>query len=1553
MILKKTNYALTILALVFFGFTINTFGINDTFSIKEIKDIEIQKYLLQKKSSTNKEIQERTNSELKLSKTLQEKRQINSGKEYINVIISLKNERLNDIIKKNEEKYKEKTKRYVNSLKEILKENNYSVENKNKVKEILDRIDYENDIKKKEIYLEQKKIVQKDQQEIQKIVENCGGVNKGSTALANQVFAKIPQYCLDNLIKNDLVVKVYEDKINKINLETSVCTIGAYSWYNNDYNGYSNGVWDLAIVDTGIDSTHPALPATYGKVFHDTAKTNSDYADDYTSSDDLHGHGTHVAGIISSKDALYKGVANGIDKIINAKVCYLATDGYGYCYFSDEIMGLEWAITEQGADVINRSIEMCIPEEEEDCIIAKILDLFVDYYGVTIVNSAGNNGPNPSTISAVAYNAISVASTDDKKTCSISDDTISFYSGRGPTLNGRIKPDIAAPGNNIISCNSEWEGNNPDFVQMSGTSMAAPHVAGAAILINSKKGYIPDPKEIKALLINSANSKGVFGNKNDFGWGIMDLSNAYNSKDYIDINLLTKDYQYKYYNGNLKKDQKATLVWNRHLKDRIYFSDLDLYLFNESDNSLLDYSISAVDNVEQVESPGDYNVVLIINAYYIDSNSDIEEFAIATEGSFKAVNIINPSIDLNVPNKVPKNSFTITAQIQNNSDLKLFDTNVTLNLPPDLKDLNVINGSNKQNIGMIMPKEIKIISWDLNVPYGTYNDINASFSAVSYGLNFNYSTQNYTITIYDGIPPTLNEITPIALITNDNTPEYTFSSTEMGTLTYEGDCNSDTTTVIEGINTITFNTLPDGNHYNCAIQVTDQAGNTSEKLNITSFIIDTTPPIIISQTPLNNSYITNLPNATFTINYSEENLELIKLYWNETWPFACENINECPPLILNECENGSNKTCDINLNLSNYSNDQKIKYYFEIVDKVENSTNGLDENGSPYNLTIDTIPPMTNSDANNTWQNFDARIRLTCQEVNGSGCNNLRYRIDMDPTNEILYGLWQDYNQSILINQDGNWAIEFNSTDKAGNTENAKTQYILIDKTPPTTMAQSENYNFKIWAKSDITVILYCDDQNKSGCNNTKYCTDTTNSCEPTIEYSSPINITTKGVSYIRFKSQDALQNIEQTKSKIIKIIDSNQIIADNNYIVIDTTINEIIVQEGSIIKDIKISSEIPFDKYIILNLSSLLDDNNIITLPNEINLTRESDYNYLVNIQNGTIIQADSDWNGLLIAPTIKINPKVNPIPDNGKNINEISKVIEIGYEGKKITLDKAARILIPNQAGKDVGYSIDNTFYKITEICLEDSQTTNNVLPKDKECKIDVNSDLVIWTKHFTEFLVYSQSTTNNNTQTDNSTTVNNESTSNSLSSPPISSYAGSSSSGGNRLVKVSENEEKIDLEINTEGNCIQKPIYIKVQKIEGKQNVSNAKIKVMQNGVKITELLTDTNGEATITLDSIGFYEFIAESLQMKSKVKYVEIVDCEIAQTDMKEERKTEVKDITEIKKEEDNSKETQNKTLTGFLSLVNDKIKIIIIGLIMLLSTIFIAYFIHKIRRRIK
>jgi thermitase len=214
-----------------------------------------------------------------------------------------------------------------------------------------------------------------------------------------------------------------------------------------------SGSINIAILDTGVDQDHPDLAA---KLISNKNFTTS------TTVDDIHGHGTHVAGIAAAMTNNGIGVAGlGYSStIMNVKV--LGDNGSGY--YSWIAGGIAWA-ADNGAEIINMSLG--------GSSSSSALEDAINYAwgkGVVVVAAAGNNGNSMPFYPAYYTNCIAVAGTDSL-------DRLAGWSNYGDWV------DVAAPGVNIVS--TYLSATNGGYNVMSGTSMASPHVAGLAALVLS------------------------------------------------------------------------------------------------------------------------------------------------------------------------------------------------------------------------------------------------------------------------------------------------------------------------------------------------------------------------------------------------------------------------------------------------------------------------------------------------------------------------------------------------------------------------------------------------------------------------------------------------------------------------------------------------------------------------------------------------------------------------------------------------------------------------------------------------------------------------------------------------------------------------------------------------------------------------------------------------------------------------------------------------------------------------------------------------------------
>lgn len=259
----------------------------------------------------------------------------------------------------------------------------------------------------------------------------------------------------------------------------------------------------IAYLDTGISLHHDFLKPTRRVIcFRDFVNLRSYPYDD-------NGHGTHVAGIGSSSKF---GVAPA-SNIVALKV--LNRNGTGK--FKNMIRCFQWILDNKDRykiRIVNVSIGMeDTPEKQQTTELISWVNNLWDS-GLIVCISGGNLGPKPHsiTIPGTSPKIITVGSSDDQYEKN--------YSGQGPTKNCVIKPDLIAPGTNILSCYG-----SSHFIKKSGTSMATPIVSGAIALYLEKYPATTN-KMMKLKLRSSCDDLGYPPNKQ--GWGRINIQKLFN-----------------------------------------------------------------------------------------------------------------------------------------------------------------------------------------------------------------------------------------------------------------------------------------------------------------------------------------------------------------------------------------------------------------------------------------------------------------------------------------------------------------------------------------------------------------------------------------------------------------------------------------------------------------------------------------------------------------------------------------------------------------------------------------------------------------------------------------------------------------------------------------------------------------------------------------------------------------------------------------------------------------------------------------------------------------
>lgn len=310
-------------------------------------------------------------------------------------------------------------------------------------------------------------------------------------AVAGEVPAEGAPELIEAVEAVDDVEKVWLDGTVHVLDEISAPQIGAPAAWESGLDGTGAVV---AVLDSGVDTSHPDLDE--GVVIAEKDFTGSGTATDAA------GHGTHVASIVAgtgeASDGANRGIAYGA-KLLNGRV--LNAEGEGD--MSWVIDAMEWAAA-QGADVINMSLGERFNYTDGTDPGSMAVNSISERYDTLVVIAAGNDGELGSTTvttPGTADSALTVGAIDESG-------VLGTFSSTGPRFgNAGVKPDVTAPGAWILAARAA--GTAPSlpaedrYVHNGGTSMAAPHVAGAAAILKAARPEL-DGEALKALLVGTA-----------------------------------------------------------------------------------------------------------------------------------------------------------------------------------------------------------------------------------------------------------------------------------------------------------------------------------------------------------------------------------------------------------------------------------------------------------------------------------------------------------------------------------------------------------------------------------------------------------------------------------------------------------------------------------------------------------------------------------------------------------------------------------------------------------------------------------------------------------------------------------------------------------------------------------------------------------------------------------------------------------------------------------------------------------------------------------------
>lgn len=275
----------------------------------------------------------------------------------------------------------------------------------------------------------------------------------------------------------------------------------------------------VAVLDTGM-AVHPDLEGRQ-VAFFDFVKGKGREVTCY----DDNGHGTHVCGILCGNGRMSDGRYRGIAPDSRLVVCKVL-DHQGDGCMEQMLQGLlfvEKVYKEYDIRAVNISVGIGqLKDQQKVSALAEAVHRLWKL-GMVVVCAAGNKGPGDNTISAIGLSEkIIMVGCHDGSYRRGDSGSCSLYSGRGPRGSSIRKPDLVAPGTDIMSCNAFYQrGKRQEYyTAKSGTSMATPIVTGCASLLLQKEPYLTNV-QVRDRLIYSARDMGAPWNQQ--GWGMVNL----------------------------------------------------------------------------------------------------------------------------------------------------------------------------------------------------------------------------------------------------------------------------------------------------------------------------------------------------------------------------------------------------------------------------------------------------------------------------------------------------------------------------------------------------------------------------------------------------------------------------------------------------------------------------------------------------------------------------------------------------------------------------------------------------------------------------------------------------------------------------------------------------------------------------------------------------------------------------------------------------------------------------------------------------------------------
>ncbi|MGB9604691.1 MAG: BACON domain-containing protein, partial [Bryobacteraceae bacterium] len=617
-------------------------------------------------------------------------------------------------------------------------------------------------------FREIERTIEPEQQAVAALVQSLGGRMVRRYASINVLLAELPEAALDAVRQHELVAGVWPDPgpvaIEAAPVETHKLAVGARQeadqLFQNtppapaalsmgagplwDQNLNGAGEW-VGLIAAGLNRDHPmfrGVRAIAGIAFLQRAATDANFADQADPFVDVAGS-TGFASLLVGRGMAggwegYRGVASGSSLLI-IKANYRRTVQQSFTV---------WTIP---ADLLD-AWEWLVRYRPEVKLVWSLFPNFTEYYATTYdLFSPVRSGLVPETDQGRPdrqgevsqdegglHSLLTVASVDTRGTADRSDDVIAPASARGPTTDGRRKPDVAAPAWGLWGAAS----GSHDMIPFNFTSNGPVNVLGAAALL--RQAGVKSPLELKALLINSTDRTQW---SRDWGWGAVDVGRAYQQRSGVVSGTVAPGSR-AYFRGSVQGQFSATLAWNRQVQigNLVSFpwpgclANLDLRLYRASAGALVGASTSASDSVERVIGSANEPVVVKVT-HAGNPCRNPEPFALAiSQGALTKLS--GPSLSASCappPQVVAGRPFTLTCTVTNRGDLTSSRATGSLQLGTQSAAAQIGFGdlgpaaSSVRSVTLDAPATAGSLSWRLDVSATAFDDpLSASASG-----NFN------------------------------------------------------------------------------------------------------------------------------------------------------------------------------------------------------------------------------------------------------------------------------------------------------------------------------------------------------------------------------------------------------------------------------------------------------------------------------------------------------------------------------------------------------------------------------------------------------------------------------------------------------------------------------------------------------------------------------------------------------------------------------------------------------------------------------------------------